>query len=221
MISRLTTLQLIFAYTFGFAVFILVPIPLSDTHTFEGLSIGDLVDAPLVLLPIGLLFLMALDADLWRTPGLRIALLLALLLLVQGHAIHLAANAIAHSLEEQDAAWQPAYFLDEHWGHYELDGALLGLAVLFVSFAKPTESHFDTWLIVAIVGYGALLAAAAIEGQTVPLMLPASAVLTLAGWKRVTQRSGAYATFFSGSYAVCLLVLVVYGAKNGGWPQIL
>jgi hypothetical protein len=224
--GRLTTTRLIFAYAIAFAIFDLVPIPLSDVATFKGLSVGDLVDLPLVLLPIALLLRMAQDADLLRTTFLRVVFFLALFLFVQGHAIHLAANAIAHSLVESDAAWEPAYFLDEHLGHYELHIAWLVLATLFVWFtqrsqvAGPSEPGLLTF---TVVGYGALLAASAIEGQTVPLVLPASIAIAGFGvWMAASsQRWAEYRTFFSTAYAVCFVVLAVYGILNRGWPEIL
>ena len=222
--GRMTTTRLIFAYVLGFTIFDLIPIPLSDLDAFEGLSFGDLIDAPLIILPAALLLRMALDADLWRTAGLRAAVLLALLLFAQGHAIHLAANAIAHSLAESDAAWEPAYFLDEHVGHYELHLALLGLAALFICSGRPSRlsgSREAALLALLIAGYGSLQAAGAIEGQTVPLVLPAAIALSLAGGWAAVRRRSEYATFFAASYAVCALVLVIYGAVNKGWPEIL
>jgi hypothetical protein len=222
--GEVTSSRLIFAYAVGFAIFDLVPIPLSDVDAFKGLSVGDLVDAPLVILPVALLFRMALDAGLWRTTGLRAGLLLALLLFAQGHALHLAANAIAHSLAESDAAWEPAYFLDEHVGHYELHIALLSLAALFIWSGRP-ERHPGQreagLLALAVAGYGALLAAGAIEGQTVPLVLPASLALALLGAWMASRRRTDYGTFFAAAYAVCFGVLVIYGAVNDGWPEIL
>lgn len=223
-VPALTPARLILAYAVGFAIFDLVPIPLSDVDSFKGLSVGDLVDLPLVILPTALLLRMALDADLWRTAALRVAIWLTLLLFAQGHAIHLAANAIAHSLAESDAAWEPAYFLDEHLGHYELHVALLTLATLFIWFGRP--SHLPhrpeaAILAFAIAGYGSLQAAGAIEGQTVPLVLPASIALAIFGAWVTKRRASEYATFFAASYAVCFLVLVIYGAINQGWPEIL
>jgi hypothetical protein len=222
--AALTPARLIFVYALGFTIFDLVPIPLSDVDAFKGLSVGDLVDAPLIILPVALLFRMALDADLWRTAGLRAAVLLSLLLFTQGHAVHLAANAIAHSLAESDAGWEPAYFLDEHLGHYELHVALLIFATLFIGFGHPSRLPRRAELALltfTIAGYGGLQAADAIEGQTVPLVLPASVALALMGGWVVARRGSEYATFFAASYAVCFLVLVVYGAVNNGWPEIL
>jgi hypothetical protein len=220
---ELATPSLILTYAIAFAVFDLVPIGLSDVDSFKGLSWGDLVDATLVVLPVALLVRMALDADLWSRTGLRPLLLLALLLLIQGHAIHLAANAIAHSLSESDPAWEPAYFLDEHWGHYEIHVALLSLALMFIVFVRQTTARpgRTALLLIAIAAYGSLQGAGAIEGQTVPLVLPLSIVLALAGAWLTRRESNDYRTFFAASYGLCFIVLVVYGALNGGWPEIL
>lgn len=136
--ARLTTSCLILAYALGFALFILLPVALSEADTFKGLTWGDIVDAPIVILPVALLFRMALDANLGRATGLRVSVLLALLLFVQGRAIHLAANAISHSLGTADAAWEPAYFLDENVGHYELQLSLISLAWLFIWYRRPS-----------------------------------------------------------------------------------
>lgn len=222
--NDLTAPRLIFTYAIAFAVFDLVPIPLSDVDAFKGLSLGDLIDAPLVVLPAALLLRMALDGGLWRSVGLRAAVLLALLLFAQGHAIHLAANAISHSLNDSDVAWQPAYFLDEHVGHYELHIALLSLAFLFIRFGSHAEmarARDTALLAVSIAGYGSLQAAGAIEGQTVPLVLPASIALALVGAWVGLRHPNQYATFFAASYGVCFFALLGYGALNHGWPEIL
>ncbi len=104
---------------------------------------GDLIDFPIVLLPVALLLRMALDAKLSRTPGLFAAVLLLLLLFAQGHAIHLAANAIAHNFTKTDAAWQTACFLDENVGHYELHIALLAPIVPAAPARDPVTSTLD------------------------------------------------------------------------------
>jgi hypothetical protein len=211
---RLTPARLFFAYVLGFTIF----------DAFKRLSVGDLVDLPLVILPLGTILLISIDADLWRRSLVRVAFVLAVLLFAQGHAIHLAANAIAHSLSEADVAWEPAYFLDEHVGHYELHIALLGFAALFIAFGSASrlpKQHEVALLAVTIGGYGALLAASAIEGQTVPLVLPLSLVIAAAGWQMWRRRGGIYGPCFAAAYGVCFAVLVAYGAINGGWPEIL
>ncbi len=221
--ARLTTSRLILTYALGFALFILLPVALSEADTFKGLTWGDIVDAPIVILPVALLFRMALDANLGRATGLRVSVLLALLLFLQGHAIHLAANAISHSLGTADAAWEPAYFLDENVGHYELQLSLISLAGLFIWYGRPSPLTLPELplLALAIAGYGSLSAADAIEGQTVPFVLPASLALALIGTRIAVRHRDEYVVFFTGSYAVCFLGLVVYGAINGGWPEIL
>ena len=221
---RLTAARLAFAFTIAFALFSLVPVALSDEDAFKGLTWGDLVDFPIVLLPIALLLGMALDARINRTSGLFAVALLFLLLFAQGHAIHLAANAIAHNFTRTDAAWRTAHFLDERVGHYELHIALIALAALFIWSGR--HSSLQRYpevplLLLSILGFGALQAAAAIEGQTVPLVLPGTLALAVVGISLSTPRSNDYAVFFTGTSAVSFLVLVIYGAVYGGWPEIL
>jgi hypothetical protein len=215
--------QLIFGFTLAFTAFDLIPIAFSDADAFKGLTWGDIVDAPVVLLPLAFLGLMTLDGGLWRDAYLRIGVLLALVLFTQGHAIHLAANAISHHLGTSHPAWESAYFLDENVGHYQIHLALLALAAMFIWAARTSATALEVspTLVLSVAIYGPLQAAGAIEGQTVPLVLPASLLLAAAAVRLAAWRVSPYAAFFAASYAICFVVLVAYGAVNGGWPEIL
>jgi hypothetical protein len=223
-IATLTAARLAFVYAACYALFDLLPVAFSDADAFKRLTWGDVVDAPLVVLPLGLTFLMARDAGLWRNVLLRGVLLLGLLGFAQGHAVHMTANAISHNITRTDEAARTTHFLDEHVGHYEQHVALLGLAALFILFGGRSERPRRTepaLLGFAAVGYGALLAGGSIEGQVVPLVLPASVALVLLGLVRTVWRRSEYGTFFSVSYAACFVGLVAYGLIHHGWPEIL
>lgn len=235
-------------FVVGYALVDLLPMLLPETPVLMGLRVGDLADVPLAFLLVALYMRLGLQADLWRSWGLRGLNALALVMMVQGHGIHLAANAIggysargsggaALAGEYAGAADGLVYFLDEHWGHIELHLALLIMAALFIARARPLQREDASpgslpierlGLAIATLAYGVLLAGDAVEGQTVPLIFPAAIVLSIWGfWPQLSVRSrpaGAspvslYRRFFAASLAVTATSLVVYGLVMRGFPQ--
>ncbi len=220
-------------FVLGYALVDLLPIVLPGQPRILGLPLRDAADAALVFLLVFLYVELANHARVMQRRWARAVLALALLLMVQGHAIHLAANAIAAAVDPEAEGWTLIYFLDEHWGHTELHFSFLLLAALFIGRASG-EGDVD-WLsradkvslwVLAVV-YGVLLAGAAVEGQTVlPLMLPCGLLLGIWGlWPfLVRPREGLtlpiHRFFFSASLGVMAVALIVYGAARPGFPQL-
>ncbi|UCC47818.1 MAG: hypothetical protein JSV41_10065 [Gemmatimonadota bacterium] len=232
----------------GYALVDLVPVLLPDTSVLQGLRVQDLADVLLVFLLVALYVRLGLQADLWRSWSLRGLNALALVMMVQGHSIHLAANAIAGDLGVEggglaDGGAHPGAsfglidFLDEHWGHTELHLAFLIMAALFIARSRPVRDDSAVprgsaggrvELLVAAFVYGVLLAGDAVEGQTVPLMLPAGIALCvwglwpyLSGGSRSAERApvSLHRRFFAVSLAVAAASLLVYGLVMRGYPQ--
>jgi hypothetical protein len=67
--------------------------------------------------------------------------------------------------------------------------------------------------------HGLFLAADAVEGQTVPLILPASLVLVGLGL-RLGREASIYRVFFPSSFGVAAAALAIYGIAYGGYPEI-
>lgn len=225
-------------FVIGYVLVDLLPVVLPDTPGLFGLRLNDLLDALFVFVLVGLYVRLGMDADLWRTPVLRAAGAIALVLLIQGHAVHLAANAIVEARGLTAQARDLALFLDEHWGHTELHLAFVLLAVLFIAYgrssdvegAAPNPSRAErVVLYLATVIYGLVLAADAIEGQTVLLMLPAGIGLFLwaflprlrFAWKPGHgTRISVYSYFFAASFGLAAVALVIYGVVMRGFPEI-
>src|SRR3989304_726781 len=114
-----SSLLVVGAFLGVYALFDVLPIVLPKTDVVRGLRWGDLVDAPLLFLLAAAYVLLGRQAGLWRSNVRRAANAVALVVLIQGQGIHLAANAISAYLDPSSPGWRPAYFLDEHWGHTE------------------------------------------------------------------------------------------------------
>ncbi len=224
-------------FVVGYAVVDLIPVLLPASPGLFGLRLADLLDSLFIFVLVTLYVRLGLDADLLRTPVLRVASAVSLMLLVQGHAIHLAANAIAAVSDPATRSWDLTYFLDEHWGHTELHLAFVLLAVLFIGYGRATAAELSghnlsgaerVGLYSATVVYGLLLAADAIEGQTVLLMLPAGIALFLwaflprlrFAWKPSSAaKISVYRYFFAASFGLAAVALVAYGVVMRGFPQ--
>jgi hypothetical protein len=220
----------------GYTLVDLVPVVLSDTPAFMGLRMGDIADLFLVFVLAALYVELAQRANLWRSGRLKAAYAVALALMVQGHSIHLTANAIAGTSTRADAGWALIYFLDERWGHVELHLSFLIIAGIFIAWATPSPagvagaalSRIERMgMLFLALTYGVLLAGDAVEGQTVPLMLPAAIALFVWGFwpylrggrRRARPAVSVYRRFFAASFGVTALALLVYGLIFGGFPQ--
>jgi hypothetical protein len=223
----------------GYAFVDLLPVALSDKAAFFSLSVGDVADFFLLFVLVALYLWLGWRAGVWRSARYAVLGIVALVMMVQGHSIHLAANAIAAAGTETDAAWSLTYFLDERWGHAELHLSFLLLAGLFIAGAGVPESDAagvrtsridGLGLAVLAVVYGLILAGDAVEGQTVPLVLPAAVGLFVWGGRLyVVNKSGnprpaaslsPYRRFFALALAVTTVALLVYGLVFGGFPQL-
>lgn len=221
-------------FVLGYGLIDLLPIILPEQPRVVDLAFRDAADAVLIFLLVFLYVELATHAQLLQKRWARAVFALALLLMVQGHAIHLAANAIVGASEAGSSGWDLADFLDEHWGHSELHFAYLLLAALFIARANPVRSrgplsrmeNIGLWVLAAV--YGLMLAGDAIEGQTVPLMLPGGLLLSVWGlWPYLGGRAAgpgpaslpAHRRFFAASLGVTVVALAVYGLVMRGFPQ--
>jgi hypothetical protein len=211
------------AFVAAYTVFDILPISLPEADVLEGLSWGALVDAPLMFVLVAAYLLLGLHAGLWRATLPRLLGAVAMVLLVQGHGIHLAGNAIAGQTGIGGQAHDTTYFLDEHWGHAELHAGILLLALLFIAGsrgqAEPPSRAAALAVTALAVVYGLLLTGDAIEGQTVWLMLPTAVALSLLGRLRVSGAFSWHRSFFASSLTVTAIGLASYGVWKGGFPE--
>ena len=150
--------------------------------------------------------LIALDAP----RGAILAAVFAGVLYVDGHGIHLAANAIHNEGITGDAV----YFWDERFGHIEAVIGWFGL-VAAVCAADRTE-RASRLLAPAAVLLGWTFFTSTVEGQTWWLQLPAAALFAAWAWRsepRPLLRASA-AAFLLGA-----ALIGIWAAWHGGVPE--
>lgn len=225
-------------FVVGYALVDLLPVILPSAPVFRGLALKDLADALLIFLLIVLYVELGLRAKIFRSLRLRAVYIFSLLLMVQGHAVHFAANAITDASAASDEGLSLANFLDEHWGHIELHAAFIALAAIFIFCGRSADAEGNepvlsrtekTGLALTSLTYGILLAGDAVEGQTVPLMLPCAIVLCAWGlWPYVRGWTGLgepvqislYRRFFATAFGITALTFLIYGLITGGFPEL-
>lgn len=136
----------------------------------------------------------------------------AAVLYTQGHGIHLAANSVDNALPGDP---EPAYFWDEHLGHWFW---YVGLYLLVVALAlaladRRPRGGIAGYLLAALVGFTSF--SNTVEGQTPWLGIGAGVVL--AAWGLLT-RDGMGRLLLT-AYGVSLLLFAVFGVWQGGFPE--
>jgi hypothetical protein len=151
-------------------------------------------------------------------PAAVIAAAAALVLYVDGHGIHLAANAIGH--EDAGAAESKREFWDEHWGHAEWHLGWLGLLVA-LSLAdlrqarRPSESRRGFALLAAAAVMGWTLFTSTVEGQDWWLTLGAAPLF--AAW--ALARRGSVVAASALATLVAAALIGIWAAWHGGVPE--
>jgi hypothetical protein len=141
---------------------------------------------------------------------------------VEGHGIHLIANAIGHLNQAQAGpARDLTEFADEKFSHYLWHAATLGLsALVLVRHVRwPDQGGDPRWPgIVAAAVYGFAIFLIGDEGGTAPLVVPFAAAVTFAAiriGRRRLQASPVLAMFGFG-YPIALGLFVVWFVYWGG-----
>jgi hypothetical protein len=143
-----------------------------------------------------------------------------------GHGIHVAANSI-HDLADRSGLGDPTGlmgFWDENAGHYLVDSARVLFAMALTSISWGAISGAARIGASALAGgilFGFTVFASAVEGQTVPLVLPFTALY--AGWSLLVRdrfrRGGAVRAFFTAAAWTSLLFFAVWGVWQRGFPE--
>jgi hypothetical protein len=159
--------------------------------------------------------------------GTRTALALlcfgSALLYATGYGINIAANAVGRLVPEL-APTQPSlliYFLDEHLGHILWHLGMVGVTVALTLAARAMDpARLSPGLAVAAAAYAFAYFTDAVEGQTVPLLLPISLVLVAAlGWRRPASARPLLRRFVLLAHALALAMFAIWGVWQGGFPQ--
>jgi hypothetical protein len=230
--KRLSVWLLIFAICFA-VLHILPPfMAMEISHRFE---VGDVVD---ILTPFVLIFILVriyLEVRREAEGGSPVVAIVFLVLggvaFVEGHGMHLSANAIARHLGNMAHADLLAldYFFDEVLGHILWDGGFILISLGFILLAGFYGDRAGVYSkpILALIGsvfYGFTYFVNAVEGQTVLFTLPISVLIQM--WILwVLKRRGIgllghpVLVFYLFGYLVGLCFFAVWGIWRGGYPQ--
>lgn len=219
-----TRASLILLFALAFAAFIILPGLLgSPFPPYSFMHWADVLDllTPLVVIPLYWLLLRELLGD-GKGPGTVMAFVLLAALWVEGQGMHLSANSISNLLGDGSSAVHDlVHFYDEVLSHYLWHLAIVGLSVLLL--ARAREGGTVQWALVgpAAVLYGFTYFVAVDEGATVPLGLPAAALIVL--WLSLSRRrlvgSHNLVAFFLAGYGLALVLFLVWFLIWGGFPE--
>jgi len=162
--------------------------------------------------PFAVVFAAAALLSTFAARALPLALVAALLY-VDGHGIHLAANAIGNEGPTGDAR-RVTHFWDEEWGHFEWHLGLFALlgAIALATRGAPVGRRAAA---VSALMLGFTFFTSTVEGGTWWLELAATAVFV--PWA-LRARQPVLSTF-AGAFALGALLIGVWAAWHGGVPQ--
>ncbi len=153
------------------------------------------------------------------------------LLFIEGHGMHLSANAIARHLDPvtEPGAYRLTYFFDEVLGHILWDGgiALVSVGLLLSGWRTtlPPASAIGSGVTAGgAVLYGFTYFVNAVEGQTVVFTLPLAMAIPLiiglsAARRRVALLRNPVLWFFVVAYATAVCLFLYWVARQRGFPQ--
>lgn len=147
--------------------------------------------------------------------------LVAGLLYVHGHGVHIAANSINNE-GPVGAAGDIAYFWDERFSHIEAQLGWYGLVAAFCLAERDAPKRsVRTGVLVAAAGLlGWTFFTSAVEGQTWPIELVATALFV--GWALATRADARPRPFLKTSaaaFALSALLIGVWAVWQGGVPE--
>lgn len=198
-----------------------------DPFLRPGVTIGDFIEAA------GVYVVLHLFARAGRQSGAdrgapSILAALAGVTFAFGHGIHIAGNSI-HDLLGKTGIGDPTGLLDfwdEHVGHYLIDSArvLFALALTRAGLAATADASRARHVPPVLGGaaYGFITFASAVEGQTVPLVLPFYCLY--AGWSVLGAKgrpgaSGPVRLFFATAAWTALVFFAIWGIWQRGFPE--
>jgi hypothetical protein len=231
---RSSLAPLLLAYSLAFAAFLLVPPFLGFGRGLHAdTTVADVFDllTPLVLIPLSWAVFSRASPERPTATATTLFLVTAALW-VLGHGIHLAANSISNLVDNAAATTPPtvrdlAHFYDEVLGHYLWHAGILGFGALVIRraweatfTATPVNAALPVVLLSA-ASYGFTLFLIVVEGGTVPLSLPASALLAAAGlWRwRAAHSLHPVIAMFVAAHALAVVLLLAWAIWQGGFPQ--
>jgi hypothetical protein len=176
----------------------------------------DLVTPYAVLLPAGLAL-----ASARASPAQWGLFAVGVITYTEGHGIHLAANSVGNVSPSPTA-----HLWDEVVGHYLWYTGVALIMVCLAATLGPLAPGSTGWgralmRLFLAVAVGVTWATNGLEGGTVPLTLTMAAAFVAAvrPLKHRGQLSGPAAAIIYCAFVPALLILGLYGARHGGFPQ--
>jgi hypothetical protein len=196
---------------FAFSVAVLA---LHHLPTIGLLKLGIVIDAftPLVVVGTAALVLLA-----YRPAALALVVaFLAALAYVDGHGIHMAANAI-NGADPTGEAGDRTELWDETIGHIVWHLGWFGLLLAFcLAERAAAPQRFERTLgALGVVALGFTLFTSCVEGQTWPLMLAAGAAFV--AWAAMARRP--LLVECAGAFALAGALVAVWAIWQGGVPE--
>lgn len=163
----------------------------------------------------------------------KVVLAVGFILYVNGHGVHLSANAISRFIEnsgmKETEIFNAAYLFDEIISHFMWDtgvifislGLILGAISLPVISMDKKNTVFLLW---GAAFYGFTFTVNGIEGQVVPLMFPAAVLgffLCLGLFIKEKKKSllNPVHLFFLAGYLVSTVLFSYWGIAHAGFPE--
>ena len=220
-LTRDGALALLFAVAF-IALFLAPPLLPYTFTPYPLVHWADVVDllTPLVLIP--LYWLLFAPSTAPTTARWAMAFLVLAAIWVEGHGIHLVANAIGHLDRTQaSAAHDLTEFADENFSHYLWHGAALALSalVLFRHWRWPGQTAGPWWPgIVAAAVYGFAIFLIGDEGGTASMVIAFAAAVTFAAIRIGRRRllSSPVLAMFGLGYPFALALFAIWFVYWGG-----
>lgn len=231
----------LFLYGLVYAFFQVVPAFLKGG--FAGpVNQGDALDflTPWVVIPVAVLLFLKLGKMADRNPrkassrsfmAAGIVFVLGLIAYVEGHGLHLSANAIDRLLHGQEGSgiYQAVYLFDEVISHFIWDAGVLIIAVglllagRIIRFPRPSRVQWG-YLGCGACLFGFSYAVNAVEGQTVPLTLPAAVLMIVVCswllWKsRREEGYDAVVLFLLLGFILSVALFAYWGVTHPGFPE--
>lgn len=215
----------LFIYASSYTVMHIVPAVLPG-ELLHKLMLGDVLDllTPFVLLMLVFILYKKSTTGVPHPPifGVQLLLIIGAVSFVEGHGMHLAANAIFRHLDTPGTPlYQLTYFFDETLGHILWDAGLLLIAIGLILASRTGQGILFVkdvvLLLVAALLYGFTYFVNAVEGQTVLFTLPAAILIPVLLFLNASKNR--VALFFAAAFAVADLFFLIWWMWQGGFPQ--
>lgn len=222
----------IFAYAFCYAFFHIVPV-FVEFEIKNKLLLGDILD---ILTPFIVLFLVFKLYHILKSnssvklPAV-IILIFGAIIFVEGHGMHLAANAIFRHISSYAAQNTPiyalTYFFDETLGHIFWDSGIIILSagIILIGTDVAANHHFKPGFVFpGSLLYGFTYFVNGVEGQTVVFTLPMALIIPAAIFlygrtKQTKITKNPVLCFFACAYLVALILFIIWGILQEGFPE--